>query len=66
MTLAQKEKIYNNKNTHLSIMFINVFNLLDSSTCSDFTQDFIQELSSSFGDRTEAFSLLLSMSVFIP
>lgn len=36
-----------------------MYYLLDSSTCSHFTKDFIWEFSSSFGDRTEAFSLLL-------
>lgn len=36
-----------------------MYYLLDSSTCSHFTKDFIWEFSSSFGERTEAFSLLL-------
>lgn len=39
-----------------------MYYLLDSSTCCHFTKDFIWEFSSSFGDRTEAFSLLLSSS----
>lgn len=44
-----------------------MYYLLDSSTCSHFTKDFIWEFSSSFGDRTEAFSLLLLLQhVCIP
>lgn len=62
MTLAQTEKKFMIIKRLILQSCSWMYYLLDSSTCSHFTKDFIWEFSSSFGDRTEAFSLLLSSS----
>lgn len=59
MTLAQTEKKFMIIKRLILQSCSWMYYLLDSSTCSHFTKDFIWEFSSSFGDRTEAFSLLL-------
>lgn len=62
MTLAQTEKKFMIIKRLILQSCSWMYYLLDSSTCSHFTKDFFWEFSSSFGDRTEAFSLLLSSS----
>lgn len=62
----KQKKIYDNKKTHPSIMFMNVL-LAGQQHLLPFYQRFHWEFSSSFGDRTEAFSLLLLLQhVCIP